>query len=172
MPGKKPGPIPLTRTQTTLDQHLSSSGFRPPHCNSGLYQVVAPAPQASLWHWEIETPELSASPVSSSHWEPGPQGLPTGKGSAGWSSSETGVLRLAHPRWWPISSSWRLGRWARGHPLVREKLGVSGLWHLGSEAQAGSSGPVDSGHMSINPLPTLPNLGRGLRCHFPARGWG
>lgn len=56
--------------------------------------------------------------------------------------------------------------------MVREKLGVFGLWDWGSGTQEGGSGPIDSGHTAINPLPTLPNLRQSLRCSFPARGWG
>lgn len=33
-----------------------------PYCSSDRRQVVALAPQASLWHQELETPELSPLP--------------------------------------------------------------------------------------------------------------
>lgn len=47
---------------------------------------------------------------------------------------------------------------------------MSSLWDLRLGAQVGGCGPVDSGHSCINPLPSLPSLMWGLRCHFPANG--
>lgn len=67
------------QVQTTLNQHLTrlwviltppktaSSLLSLSHCGSSQSQVVAPAPQALVWHWDPETPEeLSPSPAPSS----------------------------------------------------------------------------------------------------------
>lgn len=51
--------------------------------------------------------------------------------------------------------------------MARKKLGVSGLWGLGARNPGGWLWLYP-----FNPLPILPHLVGGLRCSFPAHGWG